>query len=242
METIDVSVSHGKLTQLRFTLAVSTTVGELQGLLAECTSVLVEHQKLIHKGRTLSSAAEATLGSLVGPTAASAGLKLTLIGATAAEVEQLEAAAQAAAKGRGRVIDDLRLLSASSSDGPGRRRPTGGLRRRQYGFQGIEVLPGLPDQDRARALLEELAEDPGVLHVMATFKWSVGALCELYPEVRAGSWGGLNRIEWNRIGLECTPPILTHPPFPTGVRRGERCVRDGPQREQGPAHPAPPAH
>lgn len=180
---VDVLISH-KGEQHRAPFPPTTTVGQLKALLAERTGVQAEHQKLILKGMTLADPA-ATLGSLLLlVSGGEAALKLVLIGATAREIEQLEAAAQAAAKGRGRVVDDLRLLTVGAG---GPRRPAGGgLRRRQYGFQSIEVLPGLPDQDRARAILEELAEDPGVLHVMATFKWSVGALCELFPEVRFG--------------------------------------------------------
>lgn len=48
----------------------------------------------------------------------------------------------------------------------------------------VQVLPGLSEPERARAILEELATDPGVLHVLEKHRWNVGALCELYPEVR----------------------------------------------------------
>lgn len=174
----------------------STTVGQLQMLLRDLTGIEVAHQKLIHRGRTLVDPT-AALGSLLpsSPLTSQQTLKLALIGATAREIRQLEVAAQAAAKRRGRVVDDLVLLSF---DAAAARRPArGGLRRRQYGFGAIEVLPGLPEQERARAILEELAQDPGVLHVMATFKWNVGALCELYPEVSSHFAEGL----WTRLGL-----------------------------------------
>ena len=200
---VDVAISHNRIEHRLPSLDPrATTVGQLQALMEERTGVKAHHQKLIHKGRTLADPGH-TLESLLP--VAPAGrvlLKLVMVGARAAEIEALDAAAQAAAKGRGRVISDLRLLS-SGADGA-RRRP-GGLRRRQYGFQAIEVLPGLPDQDRARAILEELAEDPGVLHVMAMFKWSVGALCELYPEGYVGFSDvcvmGLNQNKGQKILL-----------------------------------------
>lgn len=47
----------------------------------------------------------------------------------------------------------------------------------------LQVLPGLSEPEKARAILQELATDPGVLHVLEKHKWQVGALCELYPEV-----------------------------------------------------------
>lgn len=172
--------------QLDVRLPQTATVGSLQTLLAERTGIQVEHQKIIYRGRTIGRTvadSDATLASLFpGPMSGQQHLNLALVGATSAEIRELQAAAEAAAKGRGRVIDDLRLLSSAGGADTQRRRTGGGLRRRQYGFGRIEVLPG-PDQERARAILEELAEDPGVLHVMSTFKWSVGALCELYPEV-----------------------------------------------------------
>ncbi len=216
-----VVVVHGK-TEHVFThaeAAAGTTVGELMGLLAERTGVRVAHQKLIHKGRTLLDPDATVLSLLLAASAGGHHLKLMLIGATAGEIEQLEAAAQAAAKGRGRVIDDLRLLS-SSADGAARRRPAGGLRRRQYGFKSIETLPGLPEQERAQAILEELAEDPGVLHVMQVFKWSIDALCELYPEVSEIVGG---------YGVCC---IVMH------VSGRARCTRERPSDQ--PTHPLHP--
>lgn len=49
-------------------------------------------------------------------------------------------------------------------------------------FEKIKTLPGLPNEDTARELLEELAADPGVRAVLDKHRWTVGALCELYPE------------------------------------------------------------
>lgn len=49
-------------------------------------------------------------------------------------------------------------------------------------FERIETLPGLPEEDTARKILESLAADPGVRAVLEKHRWTVGALCELYPE------------------------------------------------------------
>ena len=51
-----------------------------------------------------------------------------------------------------------------------------------FRFERIETLPGLPNEDRAREILESLADDPGVRSVLEKHNWTVGALCELYPE------------------------------------------------------------
>jgi hypothetical protein len=53
-----------------------------------------------------------------------------------------------------------------------------------YRFHALEALSGLHDEDRARELLQLLSTDPGVLAVLKKHKWSVGMLCEMYPEVR----------------------------------------------------------
>lgn len=49
-------------------------------------------------------------------------------------------------------------------------------------FQKIETLPGLPEEETARKILETLADDPGIRAVLEKHQWTVGALCELYPE------------------------------------------------------------
>lgn len=74
----------------------------------------------------------------------------------------------------------------------------------QYRFHAIETLD-LPDRARAKQILEELANDPGVLAVLAKHAWSVGALAELYPEGEVGVSEvcvlGLNQNNGARISL-----------------------------------------
>ena len=52
-----------------------------------------------------------------------------------------------------------------------------------YRFRELESLSGLQDEDRAKELLQLLSTDPGVLAVLKKHKWTVGKLCEMYPEV-----------------------------------------------------------
>eukprot|EP01034_Spumella_vulgaris_P020674 gene20674-26500_t len=103
-----------------------------------------------------------------------------------------------------RVIDDL------SSDTPIQRGTDTKARaaprqHNPYKFQSIQTPPGLPDEAKARQILETLANDEGVLAVMAKHKWSVGALCELYPEGYVGVSEvcvmGLNENHGQRILL-----------------------------------------
>lgn len=51
----------------------------------------------------------------------------------------------------------------------------------QYRFHHLTPLPHLPNPASALALLEKLAADPAITHVMRTNRLSVGVLTELAP-------------------------------------------------------------
>ncbi|KAJ3103202.1 hypothetical protein HDU97_010335 [Phlyctochytrium planicorne] len=51
-------------------------------------------------------------------------------------------------------------------------------------FNTLRVLPGLPDQSKALALLEKLRSDVGVRTIMQKRGWRVGVLMELHPDER----------------------------------------------------------
>ncbi|KAL7565257.1 hypothetical protein ACA910_014552 [Epithemia clementina (nom. ined.)] len=74
-----------------------------------------------------------------------------------------------------------------------------------YGFGKIETLSDLPDSQKAREILETLANDPGILACMAKHQWHVGTLMELYPEGQVGESAvcvmGLNENKGQRIKL-----------------------------------------
>lgn len=85
--------------------------------------------------------------------------------------------------------------SSSSSSNP----------QNSYRFERIETLPNLPDEEKARSILFSLANDPGVLACMRLHKWTVGALCELFPDGKVGQSAvcvmGLNQNKGQRILL-----------------------------------------
>lgn len=157
------------------TLPSSTRLLDIQALAETKTGIAPTHQKLIHKGKTLTNP-NITLGQLGGEMAT---VKLVLIGTTAAALAALAEGPKQV--GNVRIINDL-----GSRGGSGSRGMVPILRSRRYGFQRVDVLPHLPEQERARRILTELASDPGVLHVMEKYQWSVGALCEMYPEGLVG--------------------------------------------------------
>jgi WLM domain len=73
------------------------------------------------------------------------------------------------------------------------------------GFGKIEILPNMPDQDKARDILNQLASDPGILACMKKHNWYVGSLAELYPEGEVGQSEvclmGLNKNKGQQILL-----------------------------------------
>jgi hypothetical protein len=181
--TIDVAVEN-----------LNDTVLELKEQLTEITSFT--DIKLIYAGKVLKD--DMTIGSILGGFDA----KLTMMGSTPDALHSLEAGKEVASKGR--IIDDLSDGSAlakrpagSTSKGPKQHNP--------YKFQSIQTLPNLPDEAKAREILNSLANDEGVLAVMKKHKWSVGALCELYPEGYVGVSDvcvmGLNENHGQRILL-----------------------------------------
>jgi len=156
------------------TLPASTPLLDIQVLADGKTGIAPAHQKLIHKGKTLTDPT-ITLGQLGGDTSI---VKLVLIGTTAAALAAL-------AEGP-KLVGNVRIINDLGSTGGSGRGMVPILRSRRYGFQRVDVLPHLPEEERARRILLELASDPGVLHVMEKYQWSVGALCEMYPEGLVG--------------------------------------------------------
>jgi hypothetical protein len=74
-----------------------------------------------------------------------------------------------------------------------------------YRFGRIDILPNLPNQEKAREILTSLSNDPGILACLQSHQWKVGALAELYPEGKVGQSDvcvmGLNENKGQRILL-----------------------------------------
>lgn len=91
-----------------------------------------------------------------------------------------------------------------------------------YGFGRIEVLPNLPDQEKARAILKLLADEPGIKACMEKHRWHVGSLAELYPEGNVGQSAvcvmGLNKNKGQHILLRIRTDDLQGFRKMTGIR------------------------
>lgn len=74
-----------------------------------------------------------------------------------------------------------------------------------YKFHRIETLPMLPEQAKAKQILTELANDPGIRACMIKHQFAVGCLAELYPEGNVGESEtcvmGLNQNRGQKILL-----------------------------------------
>jgi len=72
-----------------------------------------------------------------------------------------------------------------------------------YKFHRIETLPMLPEQAKAKQILTELANDPGILACMVKHQFTVGCLAEMYPEGKVGESEvcvmGLNQNKGQKI-------------------------------------------
>ena len=141
-----------------------------------------DEQRLIYKGRVLADA-----DALALPADAKIKLVRQANSAARAAFAAAEAEACSAADGvASRVVDDHFVDSDGNTRVPLARPDGGGKRRRRpesgYRFHAIRTLPGLPDEGRARAILEELAHDDGVLAVLEHHRWSVGCLSEMPPD------------------------------------------------------------
>jgi len=69
----------------------------------------------------------------------------------------------------------------------------------KYTFGSIQVLPQFHEQDKARAVLERLKNDKGILGIMKLHKWQVGSLIELSPAEKTIL--GYNRNKGELIAL-----------------------------------------
>ncbi|KZT52280.1 WLM-domain-containing protein [Calocera cornea HHB12733] len=182
-----------------FTLLPSTLLSTLLNTLSELTTVPASLAKLVVKGRslTLSSAGSQTLHEA----GIRRGVKLLLVGSTEAQLEAVKggeaarAAAEAGRAQRERVTRERRTRSVRTTA-----RASTADAALQYRFHRLEALAHLPNPGAALALLQKLADDPAVQHVLATHGFSVGLLTELAPHEHPGLLG-LNQNRGEVISL-----------------------------------------
>ncbi|KAI0701480.1 WLM-domain-containing protein [Cytidiella melzeri] len=178
MATLDFTVSH-KGHSYPISLLPDTTFDLLQAKLEELTSVPPSNQKLLYKGKKAVVNGEDTISHA----GLKSGLKVQLLGSTAqelGELRQVESELQRrervlrerASKPQPKLLNQIPQLRSTGS---------GTTSSLQFRFHRTEPLPHLPNPSGARAVLEKLANDPAVKHIMHEHQYSVGLLTELAP-------------------------------------------------------------
>ncbi|KAJ8905984.1 hypothetical protein NDN08_002485 [Rhodosorus marinus] len=150
-------------------------LSEVREGIERATGVIGRLQKIIWRGRVLEGDERSVLelGIPVG------GAKLFLVGSKEEEVQTVES------------LKEDPTVRPLDGGRPRRRRfeakPTKSVQQpSKYGFLRTETLSGLHDEPQAKALLERLASDGGVMAVMQKHRWTVGALKEMYPKGKVG--------------------------------------------------------
>ncbi|KAF7295016.1 Zinc metalloproteinase [Mycena indigotica] len=163
-------------TQHRVALLPDNTLSDLHQTLEELTTVPPEMQKLLYKnspkggGAPEMSLREAGLKD---------GSKIQMVGSTLEELGGLHAK-EAEARKRDRILRE-RALKA-----PVKVRSTGSATAsdHMYRFHKIAPLPHLPNPESAMTVLQRMANDKAIQHVMRQHQFSVGMLTELDPRER----------------------------------------------------------
>ena len=202
--------------KIELSVSPHLTVGQVKSTVVSAAEGSAQlsptHVKLIFKGKVLSEDDDRIIDAFGGNHAKVYRLLATgLSTAEQAENQQhLEQGVKSARirddlsdKGRQDMIHRRRLGQKMLQNAGTKINSAGALTK--YDFGAIEVLPNLPDASKAREILTTLANDPGVLSVMAKHQWSVGCLAELYPEGKVGESAvcvmGLNKNKGETILL-----------------------------------------
>ena len=172
--------------------ADTDTVETLRCKVAEVRGLDASTVKFIAKGRLLVN--ETVIGSALDVFST----RITVVGSSAAVSTSEDVKIS--------VKDDLsvsrvkRKYAVSAKNG-GKSRSV----LSPYRFHAIQTLPGFKDEAKARQILEELSNDPAILYVLEKRRWTVGSLCEMYPEGQVGVSDvcvmGLNQNKGQKILL-----------------------------------------
>uniref|UniRef100_A0AAV1T166 WLM domain-containing protein n=1 Tax=Peronospora matthiolae TaxID=2874970 RepID=A0AAV1T166_9STRA len=173
----------GQLHRLSFSDASVPTIADLLAEIERATGVSPDAQRLFQEGRRVDCS-EGSILLVEMSNCRHDGAPLLLVkGASLSQISDMEAAQDAEQKKA--IIRKKRpevnilkrnkwLQARESAAGP------------RYRFHAIEPLPNFADKDKAREILETLANDRGILAVMAAHKWNVGALAEMPASGKVG--------------------------------------------------------
>ncbi|TCD62457.1 hypothetical protein EIP91_006884 [Steccherinum ochraceum] len=157
-----------------YPIAVSPTslLADFQATIEDLTDVPIPNQKLLYKGKKTSNNAEE---DTIEDAGLKDGVKVMLVGGTSEEVGGMRREEEEA-KRRQRIDRERRAKPQTKVRSTG----TPSLSN-QYKFHAVRPHPLLPSSPEATAVLNRLANDPAIRHVMQVHKFTVGVLTEFAP-------------------------------------------------------------
>ncbi|KAL3670206.1 hypothetical protein V7S43_004519 [Phytophthora oleae] len=172
----------GQTFTLSFPNDPAPTVAEMQAQIELLTDVKKDAQRLFQKRRRVDCSDVSRPLSDVCDCSDNALSLLLMAGASTAQIEDMKAT-QSAVQEEMRIRENRRIVDISKRNR--------GIQARDavstsYRFHAIEPLKNFADADKAQEVLEKLANDRGILAVMAKHKWSVGVLAEMPPDGKVG--------------------------------------------------------
>ncbi|ETO71715.1 hypothetical protein F444_11993 [Phytophthora nicotianae P1976] len=178
MTTLSVNYK-GQTYALSFPDESSPTIAELQAQIELMVGVQKDAQRLFQKRRRVNCSDEL---KLLRDVCDEATPLLLMVGASTAQIEGMKAT-QTAVEREMKIRESRRVVDISKRNQ--------GIQARDavstnYRFHAIEPLKNFADKDKAQEILERLANDRGILAVMAKHKWSVGVLAEMPPDGKVG--------------------------------------------------------
>ncbi|KAF9351438.1 hypothetical protein BGX26_010564 [Mortierella sp. AD094] len=172
-------------------ISASTTATEFLEAISVQTHVSVAGLKVVFKGKVLKPNGEGDAQTLLDkyPALISTGAKILVLGTTEQDIAKVHS------------IDQHANTRKNNRPPPAvkRSQPVRTLDDDKYTFGGIQVLPQFNEQDKARAVLERLKQDKGIIGIMKLHRWQVGSLIELSPAEK--SILGYNRNKGELIAL-----------------------------------------
>jgi hypothetical protein len=143
---------------LEYQVSEGESIGAVKEVVQEETGIPVGNQKWLTKPAIVDDEE---------PALKFVDQKIMLVGTPASVAQEVEAQ-------KSRILRRSRPLARAKL--ATRRIPTS-----QYTFSRITVLPHLAQKEKALALLQRLAQDPGITHVMDKYQLAVGELTEMEP-------------------------------------------------------------
>ncbi|PRP76047.1 hypothetical protein PROFUN_01763 [Planoprotostelium fungivorum] len=183
-EGISFHISYGKEKFVVEDVRQDDALSNLQDIIQSMTGVMPDNQKLMAKWfktrKTADIGTEPLTISQCGLTQdviekEKGQIKLMLIGTRKEAIEQMQSVPQRPEGNHRRNANNTNTISVKRVMTRPKPPP-----KKQIRFSRIEVLE-LPDSQKARDLLQRLAEDNGILAVMEKHNWNVGTLKEMSP-------------------------------------------------------------